>query len=265
MIHKIKGFIERYKKVYTELLLNDFKTRYNGSFLGMIWGFIFPIITMLIYWIVFQYGLRSGDRPDGVPYVIFMIAGAVPWFLFSDIWGGVTSCFIDYSYLVKKLNFEVKLLPLVKMGSALIIHVVFLNVCTMILNFAGYYASWYYLQVIYYLFATLVFSLLIGLITSSLAVYIRDVIQIVGVILQIGFWANPICWGQEMLNGVFGMILKLNPLFYCIEGYRDSILYRRGFWEYPLYTIYFWVCMVLLFFLARYIYKKMRPRFADVL
>lgn len=258
-------FMKNNEKVFRELIINDFRTRYNGSFLGMIWGFIQPIVTIMIYWLVFQYGLRSGKRPDGVPYVFYMISGAVPWFFFSDAWGGITTAFLDYSYLVKKLNFNVKLLPLVKLGSALIIHIIFLCISTIILNFGGFYADWYYIQIIYYMFALSVFTMLIGIITSSLAVYIRDVIQIVGIILQIGFWINPICWGDEMLARGLQRVLKINPMYYCIIGYRNSLIYRHGFWEEPIYMVYFWIFMIMLAILAIYMHKKLRPNFADVM
>ena len=262
---KVHRFIRDNKKIYLELILNDFRSRYNGSFLGMVWGFIQPVVTILIYCLVFQYGLRSGTRPDGIPYVYFMISGAVPWFFFSEAWGGITTSFLDYSYLVKKLNFEVELLPLVKLGSALIIHIVFLVFSTVVLNFSGYYASWYYVQIMYYLLSATIFALLLGMITASLAVYIRDVIQVVGIIIQIGFWACPICWGSDMQMGKIGMLLKTNPMYYCVEGYRSSLIYRQGFWESPLYTLYYWCLMAALFCLAVYMYKKLRPGFADVM
>ncbi len=264
-MQQIRNLVKDNKKIYLELILNDFRSRYNGSFLGMIWGFIQPVITILIYCLVFQYGLRSGERPDGLPYVLFMISGAVPWFFFSEAWGGITTSFLDYSYLVKKINFEVKLLPLVKLGSAWIIHIVFLVFSTVVLNFSGYFASWYYVQIVYYMFAVTALVLSVGMITASLAVYIRDVIQIVGIIIQIGFWVNPICWGSDMQYGIWGTLLKLNPMYYCVEGYRNCLIYRQGFWEEPFYMLYFWCLVILISVLAMHIYKKMYPNFADVM
>lgn len=264
-LHRTVHLIRDNRKIYYELIINDFRSRYNGSFLGMIWGFIQPVVTILVYWLVFRYGLKSGDRPDGVPYVFFMISGAVPWFFFSEAWGGITTCFLDYSYLVKKLNFEVRLLPLVKLGSALVVHIVFLAFTTVVLNFSGYYASWYYLQIAYYMSATAILTALAGMITASLAVYIRDVIQVVGIMIQIGFWAAPVCWGGDAGLGFLGKVLKLNPMYYCVEGYRKSLIYRQGFWEEPLYALYFWALMAVMAVLAAYMYRKLRPNFADVM
>ena len=266
MVNRIIRFYQNNKKIYKELIINDFKTRYSGSFLGMIWGFIQPIVTIMIYWLVFQYGLKSGERPDGIPYVIYMVSGAIPWFFFSDVWGGITSCFIDYSYLVKKLNFNINLIPLVKIGSGLIVHLTFLAVSILVLNVAGYRVQWNYLQLIYYLFALIVFSYAMGMLTSSVAVYIRDIIQVVGIFIQIGFWANPICWGDEIATGVFGKILKLNPMYYIVIGYRNALLYNeRLVLDRPSMSLYFWIVVLFMLALGRYMYKKLRPNFADVM
>ena len=264
-IKTLMQFWKQNKKVYGELILNDFKTRYNGSFLGAVWGVVQPIVTILIYWIVFQYGLRSSERPDGMPYVVYMVAGAIPWFFFSEAWGSITTVFLDYSYLVKKLNFNIKLLPLVKLGSALMIHFVFLFIGIVIVNIAGYHVSVYYIQIFYYMVATMALTMALGIITSAIDVYIRDTIQLINIILQIGFWANPICWGGEILSGNWKWIAKLNPLYYCVQGYRDSLLYGRGVWEHPAYTLYFWGVVFLVWVVAIYVFKKLRPYFADVL
>lgn len=261
----INQFWKHNKKIYKELILNDFKTRYNGSFLGAVWGVIQPIVTILIYWIVFQYGLRSGERPDGMPYVVYMVTGAVPWFFFSEAWGSITTAFLDYSYLVKKLNFDIKLLPLVKLGSALMIHLVFLFIGVVITNIAGYYANFYYIQIFYYMMATAALAFALGMITSVINVYIRDTVQLINIILQIGFWANPICWGDEILPGNWRWIVRLNPFYYCVQGYRDSILYRKAVWEHPVYTMYFWGIVLILLGVSVYVFKKLRPYFADVL
>ena len=264
-MRKIKQLIIKNKKIYYELIINDFRSRYNGSFLGMIWGFIQPIVTIIIYCLVFQYGLKSGERSDGLPYVLFMISGAIPWFFFSEAWTGITTSFLDYAYLVKKLNFNIELLPIVKLGSALIVHVVFLIVSTIVLNFMGYYANWYYFQILYYMFCIIVFVMVIGIITASISVYIRDVIQVVAILIQIGFWANPICWGSEIQSGIFGIMLKANPMYYCVQGYRNSLIYRKGFWLEPYYSLYFWGVIIVLSVLGKFMYKKLRPNFSDVM
>ena len=265
MLHTILNFTQEYHHIYLKLLKNDFKSRYTGSYLGIIWGFIQPVITVLIYWFVFTIGLRYGERPDVKPYIIWMIAGLLPWFYFSEALGAVTNTFLEYSYLVKKINFRIGLLPFVKIGSSMIIHFVFLIFSTTIFNFYSYPADWVYLQLVYYLCAATFLLVGIGFLTSSLAVYLRDTSQIVAIIIQIGFWAIPIVWGPEALGGKWGIIFQANPVYFLIEGYRDTFLRGIWFWEKPVYNLYFWVVAGLIWMSGIRIFRKLKLYFADVL
>ena len=105
------------KKLILQLSKNDFKTRFAGSMLGRVWGFIQPVVMVLVYWFAFERGLRMGAaRVAGgieIPYVLWLVAGLVPWFYFSDALSGGTNALIEYSYLVKKVVFEISILPVV--------------------------------------------------------------------------------------------------------------------------------------------------------
>lgn len=264
----MKGFILYLKdnrKIFTKLLKNDFKSRYSGAYLGAVWGVIQPVVTVLIYWFVFQVGLKSGDRPDGTPYIVWMMAGIIPWFFFSDALGAVTNVFVEYSYLVKKLNFRISLLPLVKIGSSMILHFVFLLFVMLILNFSGFHAAWTYIEIFYYMSAAAYCAAGAGLTAAALTVYMRDVSQLVSIIIQIGFWALPIVWGPEVLGGGFVFLFQLNPVFYIVEGYRKALVTHEWFWSEPLYTAYFWTVTTMMLAAGIYIFRKLKPYFADEL
>ena len=115
------------KKMLNFLIKNDFKNKYAGSFFGVFWAFVQPVVIILLYWFVFQIAFGSGDE-DGAPFVLWLMAGLVPWFFFSEAWMNATSSFIEYSYLVKKVVFDIKLLPFVKVASSLYVHVFFVFV-----------------------------------------------------------------------------------------------------------------------------------------
>ena len=131
----------------------------------------------------------------------------------------------------------------------------------------GYYPDLYTLQMLYYTFAMMI--LLLGLIyaTSAIVVFFKDLGQIINIILQIGVWMTPIMWnidGME-LNPILITILKLNPMYYIVAGYRDSLIKKAGFWEQPGMTIYYWILTIVLFIIGTKIFKKLKPHFADVL
>ena len=97
-----------------KLAKNDFKTKYAGSYLGIIWAFIQPVITVLVYWFVFEVGFRGGSDSLPVPFVLYLVAGIIPWFFFQDGLTGGTNSLLEYSYLVKKVVFNISVLPVVK-------------------------------------------------------------------------------------------------------------------------------------------------------
>lgn len=262
---QLKNFIKENKEIYWELMINDFKSRYIGSYLGVIWGIIQPLVTIFVYWFVFSVGLRSGARPDGSPYIVWLMTGMIPWFFISEAIGSATNSFLDYSYLVKKVNMRIGLLPFIKIGSAAIIHLFFIVFVTIILNFYGYQANWYYIQGLYYLFASVFLIIGISLITASFSVFFRDTSQIVSILIQIGFWAIPIVWGPEVLTGKLRLLFELNPVYYIVEGFRDTFIRNIPFWNHPILTIYFWVISITIFIFGCKIFRKLKPYFADVL
>ena len=140
-------------KLTIELSKSDLKNRYVGSFLGIIWGFIQPLITILIFWFVFQVGFKSMPVDD-FPFILWLMCAMIPWFFFSDSLNGATNSIIENSYLVKKVNFRVGILPLVKILSSFYIHIFFILFLFFMFFVYGYDFNIYNLQVIYYLVAS---------------------------------------------------------------------------------------------------------------
>ena len=116
----------RNKTLVWKLGKNDFKTKYAGSYFGILWAFVQPMVTILIYIFIFQFGFRVMDTPNGYPYALWLIAGIIPWFFFSEGIINATNCLMEYSYLVKKVVFKISVLPLVKILSALFVHLFFI-------------------------------------------------------------------------------------------------------------------------------------------
>lgn len=247
-----------------QLAKNDFKVKYLGSYLGIFWAFINPIILIMIYWFVFQIGFRSMPIGD-IPFILWLVAGIVSWFFISEAIAVGTNSILDNSYLVKKVVFKVSLLPIIKMLSTLFIHIIFLLIVIILFWVYGYGVDIYYLQIFYFLFGTITLVYGISLVTSSLAIFSKDVGQIVSVILQFGFWLTPIFWSFSIVPSNIQFWFKLNPVYYLVEGYRNTFIYKRWFWEDPLLTIYFWGISLFILIIGIWLFKKLRPHFSDVL
>ena len=255
------------RRLIIKLAGNDFKRRYAGSYMGAIWAFIQPLVTIALYNLVFG-TIMAGARTSGsdVPFVLFLTCGMVPWFFFSEALSTGTSALLEYSYLVKKVVFKISILPIIKVVAAFMTHVFFIILLMITAIASGYYPNIYWIQMIYYTFCTFVLVLAICYTTCSVIVFIRDLGQLISVLLQILVWATPIMWNiSQIQNPFLHSIMKLNPLIYIVTGYRDAIYGRIWFFERFFSTVYFWVITAILFGIGAIVYKRLKPHFADVL
>lgn len=127
-------------------------------------------------------------------------------------------------------------------------------------------ASW--IQILYYSFASSMLSLAIAYFTSAIHVFFKDMAQIIGICLQFGMWMVPIMWAPEMFPAIpswLPVLLKLNPFYYIVAGYRDSMLTGNWLTERPTLGLYFWTVTIVLMLLGLKVFKKLRPHFSDVL
>ena len=259
------------RKLISRLSVNDFKTKFAGSYLGIIWAFVQPVITVLVYWFVFEKGFKpptvNNAAGVAVPFVLWLIAGMVPWFFFSDALSGGTRALLDYSYLVKKVVFQIDILPVVKVASAVFVHLFFLGFTVLLYAAYGYIPDGYTLQIVYYSVCLLVFTLGLTYLTSAVVVFFRDLNQVINIVLQVGVWVTPVMWNIDTmeLNPLLKDMLKLKPLYYIVQGYRDALIGKVFFWERPGLSLYFWAVTAVFVWLGTYVFKKLRMHFADVL
>lgn len=242
----------------------EVKTQYVGSFIGFMWTFIHPLMMIFIYWMVFSVGFKVKPM-NNAPFVVWLTAGISIWFIFSEIVNGSATAVCANANLIKKTLFHSQILPLIKIVSCLVTHSAFLIILAGLLVFQDMPFSLYFFQALYYLAGMLILALGLSWAVSALNVFIRDVGQIVGVFLQIGFWTTPIFWDIRIMPAKVQTILKLNPMYYIVQGYRDSFIYFVPFWRHPYQTVYFWVVAIALFLAGAMIFKRLKPHFGDVL
>ncbi|MDE5589283.1 MAG: ABC transporter permease [Acetatifactor sp.] len=250
-----------------KLAKNDFKKRYAGSYLGALWAMAQPVVTVAMYYIVFEKIMGNQvNRGNGdIPFVLFLTAGLVPWFYFTEALNSGTNAMLEYNYLVKKVVFKISILPIIKIIAATFIHVFFVVILLIVAAVYGYYPTVYTLQIIYYSACLFIFVLALCYTTCSVVVFFRDLAQIINIVLQIGMWATPILWNIDSLGGGWIIVLKLNPLVYIVNGYRSAICEREWFFQDFFSTMYFWIVTVVLFGVGAALFKRLKIHFADVL
>lgn len=250
------------RRLLFELSKKDFSKRFSGTYFGMVWAFVQPLLLILVYLFAFQFGFRSGDV-DGYSYSVWFISGIVPWLFFNEAMVTASNSFVEYDYLIKKVKFNITILPVVKILSSFFIHL-FFNALVLIITIGlGYSMKFKYIQLIYYMIAEILLLFSITLVTSTIVVYFRDLNQIINVLLLLGMWGTPIAWNADGFSNKTKVLFKLNPIYYVIEGYRDSVMGRTWFWEKPVQTLYFWGMVVCFAMLGGFVFSRMRDYFAE--
>ncbi len=250
-----------------KLAKNDFKKRYAGSYMGAVWAMIQPVVTIAMYYIVFDKIMgNSINRGTGeIPYVLFLTTGLVPWFYFTEALTNGTNALLEYNYLVKKVVFKISVLPIIKIIAATFIHAFFACVMLVVAAIYGYYPTVYTLQIFYYSACLFILVLALSYTTCAIVVFFRDLAQIINIALQIGMWATPILWNIDTLSPRWVVILKLNPLVYIVNGYRSAVYEKEWFFQDFFSTMYFWIITVVLFGIGAAIFKRLKVHFADVM
>ena len=174
---------------------------------------------------------------------------------------------MEYSYLVKKVVFKISVLPLVKILSALFVHLFFIAFAIFIYIIMGKTPIVQMAQLGYYTICAICLITALADFTCSIVPFFRDFGTIINILMQVGMWACPIMWDMSTFKmpAKVEFLLKLNPLYYVVQGYRDSFMDGIWFFERPKMTIYFWVVTLIIGVIGFTVFRRLRVHFSDVL
>ena len=248
------------------LSLYEIKSQTSANYLGAAWDIINPGIQIMIYWFVFGFGIRQRAPVGDVEYLQWMFAGILVWFFINQGIMKSTRSIYSKIRMLSKMNFPMSIIPNYVVISLLYPHLILLGIGIIILNLMGYPISIYYLQLPIYIALTVALLFSIALITSTLATIVRDVQMMLQATMRMLLYLSPILWPPTLLPESWQTWLKLNPFYFIIEGYRNSLLGQSWYFlENPMYTLYFITVIIVLFMIGSYLHVKFRSQFIDFL
>ncbi|GHH97459.1 ABC transporter permease [Neobacillus kokaensis] len=267
---------EQISSFYLILRLSAFemKSANSNNYLGRLWEVLNPITQLLIYWFIFGIGVRKGqnvtmENGAEVPFFLWMVTGMIVWFFIYPSMLNSSKSIYSRLNLIAKMNFPMSTIPSYVIMANFYTHLILIAVVTIVLQFTEFKLSLYFLQLPYFLLAELLLLLSFALIMSTLSTIIRDVQQFLQSYLRMMLYLTPLLWHTDkfIINGQnWAFLLKLNPLYYIVEGFRASLLGTSWYaTENPLYTLYFWVLTFIMFLIGSVLHVKFRHQFVDYL
>lgn len=248
-----------YRELFWVLTARDIKVRYKQTVLGAGWAIIQPVMTMVVFSVIF--GGFAKMPSDGFPYPVFVYAGLLPWTFFAGSLSRSGSSVIGSAHLISKVYFPRVIIPLSSVGAG----IVDLAISTMILLLIMLYfhVAWSFNLLVAPLLLVLVVFIALGVGTfiSALNVAYRDVALLTPFLVQLWMFATPVIYPASLVPEKWRWLLYLNPMAGIIEGFRSAFLGK----PFDLWLLGLPFLMAIVMFLAGVLYfERVERRFADI-
>ncbi|MDD8049582.1 MAG: ABC transporter permease [Thomasclavelia sp.] len=245
-------------------LLSDMR----DSRLGVFWNFANPAIQIITYYFVFGLILQRSNV-NGVPFIQWMLCGMVVWFFISPCITQGANAVFSKTNVITKMKFPVSILPATVVCKELFNHLCLMVLLIIFLLTQGITPSWYWLELLYYLPAAIIFSISLSMITSVLNMLARDTRKFILATMRLLLYLTPILWPIDRLKQAWMMpiryIMKANPIYYIVCGYRDAFIYHHGIMFYWKQMLFFWVITAILFVIGCGMMYKFKHKFIDLI
>lgn len=245
--------------------LADLKKRYTGSFGGLMWSVIHPLMMIFTYYFIFSFIFRAKVQADygTKSYALWLVGGLIPWFFFSETVTRASGALQENKALVTKTLFPSEIIPVCLLASGVINHLIGLAILLVFaVVISGGVSPFFPFVALYFVLMSLM-MLGFSWALASLNVFIRDVGQFVVIAMNLWFFYTPIFYPISVVPEKYRIVLKINPMYHVVEGYRNSLI--AGRYPDPYHVLYLAAFSLAAFVGGGLLYKRLKPAFADVL
>ena len=253
------------RSLSSTLVRREILSRSRGSFAGALWTILNPLLLMITYFFVFGIVLKArfGNDPSPASFALYFLAGMLPWIAFSEAIGRAPGVLIEYRSLIKKLVFPIETLPVNLVFSGLVGEAFGLALFTLACLLIRHRLPWTIIYLPLLVIPQMIFTAALCWFLSALGAFLRDLSQIIGFILTLWFFMTPICYPETQVPAAARGVLKMNPIFILVRGYRAIFLETRApDWR---SLAQFTLIAIVLAVLGHAWFYKLRKTFVDVL
>lgn len=256
---KIFKELYNYRELLKTNIQKELRGKYKKSFLGIFWSFLNPLLQLAVYAFIFPIILKNNQEN----YLMFLFVALIPWTFFTTAVTQGTNTVVQNGNVVKKVYFPRSILPISVVTSGAINFLISTIIIIIFAIVTGLGITQYILFYPLILIVQYLITLGIVLILSSITVYLRDLQHIIGVFLQVLFYATPIVYATDSIPSKYSFILTLNPMSHVITAYRD-IFYNQQTPNLQILVILF-IIGILICVIGYAIFSKLEKRFAEEL
>jgi ABC-type polysaccharide/polyol phosphate export permease len=235
---------------------------YAGTTAGAAWAVLSAVLPFLVIGVVFSVALRA--RLGGAPYLFGFAAAYVPWVFISGALTDAAGSLLEHRYLVKRVPFQLHLLPTASLVANLLPHAILLAI-VIVVGALGGYGGPQLLELPYYLVCMLAVCGGLGLAAAAVSVVLRDASRTMPLVIQVWFWATPIAWDPARAPEAVRTALNLNPAAYVVAGYRHGILPHAFAAPTLAQSLVFWVVTPAILAAGMGTFVRLRPHFWESL
>ena len=257
-----------WRRQLIKLAKADLIKTYSGSALGWAWAIIKPAVLIFVLWFAFDIGLRmGGEMGNGYPFLLWLVAGLIPWFYMDEMLISGANSLRAYSYLVTKMRFPIATIPTFVGISKLYVHIFLVALTTLVFLLYGFKPDIYMLQLPLYMLCMYFFFLAWAQFASILTCMSKDFYNMIGAATQALFWLSGILYDVKTMPipSELKTFLLFNPITFISNGYRNIFIYKVWIWEEPRVLLYFMIVLFLMAALALWAYRKLYKEIPDVI
>lgn len=253
----------RFRELFLILSWRDINVQFKQTIIGIIWAFLRPLLTMIVFTIVFGKIAKLPSEGDA-PYAIMVYAAMLPWQFFSSSVSASSASLVANIQLISKVYFPRMIIPSSSILTSFVDFSISFFILILLMVYYQFLPTWNILMIPFFLLIALLTALGIGLYITSLNVKYRDFRFIIPFIIQFGLYISPVGFSSNVIPDKYRLLYSLNPMVGVIDGFRWAIIGGNSQPYWPGLILSF-VIMLLFLILGIRTFRKMEKTFADMI